>query len=748
MRKRKRLCGVLMIIAALVIMQLPVSEVDAATSASDFQMEGNVLTKYRGTDTEVTIPNTVRVIGEGAFEDNNRITRVVVPNSVEQIKPYAFWGCGNLSTVSLGSGLTEVGDYAFAGAKGLKRMTIPGNVTRIGIGAFADCVNMEEVTIPAAVSSIHESAFDGCAKLKINCMAGSRADQFAQKFYEKQKEMPEYEDVSNYQPDSSTTDNNTTDNNTGNSTNTDSNTNSNTNTNTGTSNNNGRIPNRDDNVQINPDILGPSGDVLGSTYVVGNQAVIFLDNASPEVFSGPPVPSVAPEVEQPSPGSSVQGTTGSAIPKYTIVDGDTVADQAYYRSSNLQAVTLPEGLNEIGQFAFARSALSQIVIPEGTREIAYGAFYHCDNLAQINLPTTLVNVEPKAFVHTAWVDRFLAGAGDEGDFLISGNTLVAYRGSGSLVEVPDGVTLISAEVFQNHVEITDVILPESLLIVGEGAFEGCSGLKEVTFGSQVTDIKDRAFAGTALEHVAIPASLKRIGLKAFPEAAGVGYAGVAPDKVHEISAERLSNEDYRGSSAESGQSGVKVDGLDGAAAQLDGAARSYTLSIWEVDDTARVEMERAFQRNLHQTMPADIQLYEMSLTDNSGIPINKTGRQALTVTIPVPERFAGTGVQMVILDRNGQLESVSAMRLLVDGVDCVRFDTNFLSVYGLYGDGTVLNTDYLIQTTTTLESMTAPPDAAVAEGSSHLKIYRWLVGGLLLLAGMVLAIGRPLKNRI
>ncbi|MCH5342595.1 MAG: leucine-rich repeat domain-containing protein [Acetatifactor sp.] len=741
MRKRKRLCGVLMIIAALVIMQLPVSEADAATSASDFQMEGNVLTKYRGTDTEVTVPNTVSVIGEGAFENNGRITRVILPNSVEQIKPYAFWGCDNLSTVSLGSGLTEVGDYAFAGAKGLKRMTIPNSVTRIGIGAFADCVNMEEITIPAVVSHIHETAFDGCAKLKINCMAGSLAYKFAQEFYERQKEMPEYEDVSNYQPDSSTAGTNTTDNNTGNSTSTNTNTNTNT-------NNSGRIPNRDDNVQINPDILGPSGDVLGSTYVVGNHAVVFLDNTSPEVLSGTSITPVTPEIVQPNFENNVQGTTGSTIPKYTIVDGDTVADQAYYRNRNLQAVTLPEEINEIGQFAFARSSVSQLVIPEGTREIAYGAFYHCDNLTQVNLPTTLINVEPKAFAHTAWVDQFLAGTGGESDFLVNGNTLVAYRGSGSAVEVPEGVTLIAAEVFQDHTEITDVILPESLLVIGEGAFEGCSGLKEATFGSQVTDIKDRAFAGTALEHVALPATLKRIGLQAFPETAGVGYAGVAPEKVHEISAERLSNEAYRGSAAESGQSGVKVDGLDGALAQLDGASRSYTLSIWEATDAVRTEVELAFQRNLHQTMPANIQLYGMSLTDSSGIPINKTGRQVLTVTLPVPERFAETGVQVVLLDRNGQLESVSAMRLLVDGVDCVRFDTNFLSVYGLYGDGTVLNTDYLIQTTTTLESMAAPPDAAVMGGSSHLKIYRWLVGGLLLLAGMVLVIGRPLKNRI
>ena len=110
MKKRKRLYGVLLVIAALVIMQLPVSEADAATSsASDFTMEGSTLVKYRGKEKNVSIPNTVEVIGEGAFEENKNIELVVIPNSVKKIEPYAFWGCDNLDTVVLGKGLNEVG---------------------------------------------------------------------------------------------------------------------------------------------------------------------------------------------------------------------------------------------------------------------------------------------------------------------------------------------------------------------------------------------------------------------------------------------------------------------------------------------------------------------------------------------------------------------------------------------------------------------------------------------------------------
>ena len=99
MRKRRKFGGVLLIITALVLMMLPVSEADAAASASDFKMEGSTLVKYRGSDKNVSIPDTVEVIGGGAFEENKNVELIVVPNSVNRIEGYAFWGCDSLDTV-------------------------------------------------------------------------------------------------------------------------------------------------------------------------------------------------------------------------------------------------------------------------------------------------------------------------------------------------------------------------------------------------------------------------------------------------------------------------------------------------------------------------------------------------------------------------------------------------------------------------------------------------------------------------
>jgi len=198
MKRKIRLFGILLIVTALIIMQLPVSEADAATSASDFKMEGTTLVKYRGTEETVSVPNTVQVIGEGAFEENETVESVVLPASVTHIEPYAFWDCDNLESVVLNSGMTEIGDYAFANCKGLKKMTVPDNIRSIGVQAFLDCVNLTDITIPPEVLYIHETSFDGCYRLTIHCEKGSIADKYAEEFYERQVEMPEYEDVDNY----------------------------------------------------------------------------------------------------------------------------------------------------------------------------------------------------------------------------------------------------------------------------------------------------------------------------------------------------------------------------------------------------------------------------------------------------------------------------------------------------------------------------------------------------------------------
>lgn len=532
MRKKRKLYGALLIITAVLIMQIPVSEADAAASASDFQMKGSTLVRYTGTSENVSVPSDVEIIGESAFEGNTHVKKVSLPNSVKKIKEYAFWDCDNLETVTLGSGLTEITDYSFANCKGLRSMSIPTSVRSIGVRAFEDCVNLTDITIPREVTNIHETAFDGCVRLTINSAPGTAASRFAESFALKQAEMPEYEDVPGY--DSSQPEN-------------DGLNDGNSEAASGTSDN--------ETENSVPEDIQNSGEVLGTTHVVGNQAVVFMDNTSQTVLGGNAPGTVGGDA-LPGEGITPDGVQiaekGGGFPKYTIVDSSRVADQAYYRNGERIDALLPEGITEIGEFSFARSGLTQLSLPETVEKICYGAFYHCDDLWQVTLPKSLEKVEPRVFDHTAWVEDFLE-KGKE-DFLISGGVLVAYRGNSYTVEIPVGVRVIAAEAFAGHSEIYSVTLPDSLTGIGEGAFENCGSLQEVKGGSRVYEISDRAFAGCPLVAAEIGPAVGRIGLGAFDftqtgkEAAAktAVFTGTElPMASYETSASRLSNESFR-----------------------------------------------------------------------------------------------------------------------------------------------------------------------------------------------------------
>ena len=635
MKKRKKLFVVLLVLAALFSMTLSVSEADAAASASDFVIKGSTLTKYQGSEANVTIPDTVDAIGQSAFEGNTHVESVVIPDSVKRIDGYAFWGCDQLGTVTLGKGLTEIGDYAFAGCTGLKQMTIPQNITTIGAQAFGDCTNLTDITIPPETVTIHETAFDGCAKLTIHCDEGSAADTFAQIFYEKQKTMAGYSDAADAEPTPAPTQ------------------------------------------EPTPEPTQEPGTELGSTTIVGNSAVVMMNSDDMQVReTGTPAPEEQPEADAETPSERPV----SRLPKYRIIDGQIVADQAFYRNDSLADMILPAGITEIGQFAFARSSLVSMELQQGVTDICYGAFYHCDNLEELILPDTVMNVEPKAFDHTAYIENFKSGAEE---FLVNGGVLLAYSGNNSQVAVPGGVRVIAAEVFSGHGEIESVRLPDSLQVIGEAAFGNCESLKKVTFGDNILQIKDRAFNGCdSLEVIKLPASVKEVGLKALGKA-DVVYMGERPEETYETSATRLSNEAFRNIRADRTQPGVTVTGIRPAAAELTGAATSYLLRVTGQEDSSVIE--KAWTRAMQTPVPKQTAVYELRLTDNSDIPLMQLGRNVLTVTIPIPAELAGQELEVVTLDRNGQLETVDAERVILEETECLRLRLSHTGVIGIYG---------------------------------------------------------------
>ena len=434
MNHKKWMAVIALAVTALILTHLPVSEADAAASASDFQTQGSTLVKYRGTEERVTIPDTVEVVGESAFENNQKVQFVVIPKSVKRLDAYVFWGCNNLEEVVLGKGLTAVDEYSFAGCTGLKQITIPENIQSIDAQAFAGCVNLTDIYIPATVTGIAEDAFLNCDNVIIHADEGSVAAQFAQKLAEQKNRDPLVTAAPVQTP-------------------------------TAVSRPDTQATTEPVSTATPAPVATPvPGNVLGSTIIVGNHALVMVHPGEEKVQQGYTEPEAGQE-------------TGEEQDITAETENGKIPEWMYYRNQSVSAVTIPEGTTEIGRFAFSRSSLRTVTIPEGVTTIDYAAFYHCDNLDNVILPDTVNTVGAKAFTHTGWMDDFEENSMD--DFLISGDILVAYKGNLPEVVIPDGVRVIAEEAFRNHTELKKVHLPASVTNIGNDAFpEGIEIINE------------------------------------------------------------------------------------------------------------------------------------------------------------------------------------------------------------------------------------------------------------------------------
>ena len=457
-----------------------------------------------------------------------------MPSSVEKIRPYAFWGDYNLQDVSISSNVAEIAGYAFSNCKNLKAVNIPYSVKSIDMKAFEDCVRMRDITIPISVSSIHSTAFDGCTKLNIHAETGSYAKSFADSLVLEDIDVSEYEEapIPNSVSENSAEEE--------------------------TVQNLGPVDYYHEVSHMNAMEEEEDPSVKAKSRVVGQEVYVLVDNAKATVNVGGTGETMGgePVVEEPDldtvPGlAGSEDAKGGSFPKYTVVNGEIIAAQAYY-DDDRETCEISAGIRKIGEFAYARAGLTSARIPEGVEEIGYAAFYHCNELTDVVIPNSVKEIGVSAFDKTPWLEQWRANAGADSDFLIVGDgILLAYKGRGGEVVIPESVKMIGAEAFKGQSSITAVKIPYSTSVIGEGAFENCVNLETLTGGQGIRQIRDRAFAGCPMQAVTIPASVEQIGLLAFDnekirDGMVVFEGDTLPARSHEDSATKLYRDTYRG----------------------------------------------------------------------------------------------------------------------------------------------------------------------------------------------------------
>ena len=221
------------------------------------------------------------------------------------------------------------------------------------------------------------------------------------------------------------------------------------------------------------------------------------------------------------------GLTSIVIPK-----GVAILDSAFSRCTGLKSVNIsgtvvstkkrllaasgrrllaaaepdPEATT-VGDFAFyGCSELESALIGSKVSEIGGGTFGKCPKLKSITVEA--------GNEHYATVDGMLLTA--DGKVLISG------AGDATDIVVPNGVTNILEGAFAGFTAITNVTLPNTVQVVGEAAFSNATSLASMTIPNSVTTIGTRAFYDTALATVYV-AKGDTARVKLLVE--GTGYAG-------------------------------------------------------------------------------------------------------------------------------------------------------------------------------------------------------------------------------
>lgn len=110
----------------------------------------------------VTVPASVKTVGDGCFEDCKALTSVSIPKTVKEIGDICFRNCTALPAIALPDSLKLLGWGAFNGCTSLTSIVIPDSVKVLDT-CFGGCTSLASVTLPDSLKTIEVCCFQNCA---------------------------------------------------------------------------------------------------------------------------------------------------------------------------------------------------------------------------------------------------------------------------------------------------------------------------------------------------------------------------------------------------------------------------------------------------------------------------------------------------------------------------------------------------------------------------------------------------------
>lgn len=229
------------------------------------------------------------------------------------------------------------------------------------------------------------------------------------------------------------------------------------------------------------------------------------------------------DVEQPN---SSNYATQNPVPVSTPEEGKQVTHseiEEAYNSGNKKDV---ETESTVGDFIILETKnkvkikryigkVNEVEIPQTLNEkpvveIGDEAFKDRGIVKSIVIPESVNKIGRYAFSDTIWFQ----GLSDE--FVIVGDgVLIKYNGKADKIVVPDNVKSIGYNEVFASCGMSEIVIPNSVVYLNEGAFSHCENLKSIVIPDSVIYLGDYLFYESSVAEITIPASVEKFGNGVF-----------------------------------------------------------------------------------------------------------------------------------------------------------------------------------------------------------------------------------------
>ncbi len=497
--------------------------------------------------TSITLPDTIRVIGDYAFQtgwgSNNKITAMNLPEGLEEIGVYALNGIqvdfrlpaslkriGNyafnntgITEVHFGDAIEAVGDRAFFGCTKLVKAEVTKE-SQNSEGLYLQCTALSDVTVEDGVTSLPENCFFNCEKLTSITLPESVTELKKSVFYGCDLSSLDFL-------------------------------------------NTGSVTTLGDFCFAGNDNLHDIVIPDSVTYVGANQFywckyvahITFGANVAyvgkgvmSTFFIDPSVTKVVPEVRSATAGAAVRrsGYVGAMTRDgvnfdvycgstfvvngltYMPISATEVQVTGYDESTVFGVVTIPETVTcegdettytvtSVADKLFSQKYnITEVHLPDTITTVGERSFDQIHGLNYINIPqslTTLTGIQ--AFGYGGW-DNLEAGEWLMDTLYVPASletwNQCAFSGNKYTTAVlEDGLHMVGSYGISNNAKLTDVKMASTVQYLKNNAFSSCEALESIELPEGLLYIGDQAFQGDPLKSVTLPSSLKYVGTQAF-----------------------------------------------------------------------------------------------------------------------------------------------------------------------------------------------------------------------------------------